>query len=71
MKKLLALSFSALFSVSAFSMACDTGYSCKSESGKYQVELQRCRYVKGGLKYGGWQMNSRPPKMAFSCLPTK
>lgn len=44
MKKLLVLSFSALFSVSAFSMPCDTGYSCKSESGKYQVELQRCRY---------------------------
>ncbi len=45
MKKLLTLSFSALFSFSAFSMPCDTGYSCKSESGKYQIELQRCRYI--------------------------
>lgn len=45
MKNLLALSISALSSVSAFSMPCDTGYLCKSESGKYQIELQRCRYI--------------------------
>lgn len=29
----------------ASAMPCDTGYSCVSKSGKYQIELQRCRYV--------------------------
>ena len=29
----------------SFSMPCDTGYKCTSLSGKYKIELQRCRYV--------------------------
>jgi hypothetical protein len=31
-------------SQAAFSMPCDTGYSCVSRTGKYKVSLQRCRY---------------------------
>jgi hypothetical protein len=29
----------------AQAMPCDTGYVCKSASGKIQIELNRCRYV--------------------------
>lgn len=32
------------FSQQTFSMPCDTGYSCVSKTGKYKIELQRCRY---------------------------
>lgn len=31
-------------SQAAFSMPCDSGYSCVSKTGKYKVSLQRCRY---------------------------
>lgn len=30
---------------SSFSMPCDSGYACQSKSGKYHIEVQRCRYV--------------------------
>lgn len=43
-RTLLSLSLTMAASA-AFSMPCDTGYSCVSKSGKYQLELQRCRYV--------------------------
>jgi hypothetical protein len=29
----------------ASAMPCDTGYFCQSKSGKYQIEVERCRYV--------------------------
>ncbi len=28
----------------AFAMPCDTGYACRSASGKYKIEIRRCRY---------------------------
>ncbi|MEJ2375172.1 MAG: hypothetical protein P8Y53_19480 [Pseudolabrys sp.] len=28
----------------AIAMPCDSGYACKSASGKYSVEIRRCRY---------------------------
>jgi len=28
----------------AFAMPCDTGYLCTSASGRYQIEIRRCRY---------------------------
>jgi hypothetical protein len=31
-------------SQAAYSMPCDSGYLCVSKTGKYKVELQRCRY---------------------------
>ena len=33
-----------LMSADAFAMPCDTGYLCTSSSGKYQIEIRRCRY---------------------------
>jgi hypothetical protein len=33
-----------LMSAHALAMPCDTGYLCISASGKYKVEIQRCRY---------------------------
>lgn len=45
MFKLFFVSFVSLFSISAFSMPCDSGYSCHSKSGKYKIELGRCRYT--------------------------
>jgi hypothetical protein len=33
-----------LISGQAFAMPCDTGYLCTSSSGKYQIEIRRCRY---------------------------
>jgi len=44
MKKFSIILLLSLLSQSAYSMPCDTGYNCASKSGKYQVELQRCRY---------------------------
>ena len=37
----------------AAAMPCDTGWSCKSKTGKYSVEVQRCRYSNsiGNLTY--------------------
>lgn len=37
---LLSLVFSSL----ALAMPCDTGYTCTSASGRYKIEIQRCRY---------------------------
>jgi hypothetical protein len=35
----------------ALAMPCDTGWACKSASGKYAIEVNRCRYTNsvGGL----------------------
>lgn len=44
MKSLFAILLVSLSVSVAFSMPCDTGYKCLSASGKYQIELQRCRY---------------------------
>ena len=43
MKPLFAM-FLLAVSMPAFAMPCDTGYACKSASGKYQIEIRRCRY---------------------------
>lgn len=42
--KTLALLPALLFAVNAFAMPCDTGYTCKSASGRYVIEIQHCRY---------------------------
>jgi hypothetical protein len=34
-----------LFAQTTHAMPCDTGYMCKSKSGKYRIELTRCRYT--------------------------
>ena len=34
-----------LLSKAAFAMPCDTGYTCTSASGAYQIEIQTCRYT--------------------------
>jgi hypothetical protein len=39
-----ALAVFLLFSAQALAMPCDTGYSCTSSSGKYEIEIRRCRY---------------------------
>jgi hypothetical protein len=39
------IAVAALASSTAFAMPCDTGFTCISDSGKYVVELQSCRYV--------------------------
>ena len=44
MKLLFAVFLIAGITQNAFSMPCDTGYSCVSKTGKYKIELQRCRY---------------------------
>ena len=44
MKSFILTFFLGTFSFTAFSMPCDSGYSCTSNSGKYKIELQRCRY---------------------------
>lgn len=44
MKSIIALTLLVGLVQSAYSMPCDTGYSCESKSGKYKIELQRCRY---------------------------
>jgi hypothetical protein len=33
-----------VISTQALAMPCDTGYTCTSASGKYKIELRRCRY---------------------------
>ncbi|MDD4974709.1 MAG: hypothetical protein PHY93_10190 [Bacteriovorax sp.] len=44
MKVLIAVFLLAGFGQAAYSMPCDTGYRCVSSTGKYKIELQRCRY---------------------------
>ncbi len=44
MKFLTSLILFLVVAQSAYSMPCDTGYRCVSKSGKFKVELQRCRY---------------------------
>ena len=44
MKYFTVMFFLIIFSQSAFSMPCDTGYICISKTGKYNIEFQRCRY---------------------------
>lgn len=44
MKHLIVIILASTFSLPIFAMPCDTGYSCNSQSGKYQIELNRCRY---------------------------
>jgi len=53
MKRMAAITMLSLsFAHVASAMPCDTGWSCKSKSGKYSVEVQRCRYQNsiGGLE---------------------
>jgi hypothetical protein len=33
-----------LMPAQAFAMPCDDGYRCASASGKYKIEIRRCRY---------------------------
>jgi hypothetical protein len=42
--KLPLLAAFLLISTQAIAMPCDTGYSCTSASGKYEIEIRRCRY---------------------------
>lgn len=44
MNKILALTIFGLVGQIATAMPCDSGWSCKSKSGKYAVHVQRCRY---------------------------
>lgn len=44
MKLFLALGLMTVLTQTAFGMPCDSGYLCVSRTGKYKVELQRCRY---------------------------
>jgi hypothetical protein len=39
------LSLVSGFANSVMAMPCDTGYLCNSRSGKYSIEVQRCRYT--------------------------
>ncbi|MDD5265934.1 MAG: hypothetical protein PHO08_02240 [Methylococcales bacterium] len=84
MKYLMSILLLAGISQSAFSMPCDAGYSCISETGKYIIELQSCRYtnyialetikingreVKGASLNKGWDGDS---VLAFEInLPVK
>jgi hypothetical protein len=43
-KTLLTTSLILISGQAAMAMSCDTGWSCKSVSGKYEIEVQRCRY---------------------------
>lgn len=46
MSKVLSLVLVFLcFIPAAYAMPCDTGYHCVSKSGRYDISLQRCRYV--------------------------
>ncbi len=42
--RLLALALMLWMPAHAFAMPCDAGYRCISASGKYKIEIQRCRY---------------------------
>ncbi len=42
--KFLAFAAALLMSAQASAMPCDASYVCKSASGKYRIEIQRCRY---------------------------
>jgi hypothetical protein len=44
MKVIMAGFLFAALAQSAYAMPCDSGYSCVSKTGKYKIELQRCRY---------------------------
>ena len=84
MKILIAFSLWATLSQTAFSMPCDTGYICTSKTGKYKIELQRCRYrnslhlestkingneIKNAVLNSGWDGDTL---LAFEInLPTK
>jgi hypothetical protein len=53
---------SLIVAQSAFSMPCDTSWSCKSKSGKYVVDVQRCRYsnalgVQQSVKINGQEIS--------------
>lgn len=39
-----ALAAALLMTAQACAMPCDSSYQCKSASGKYRMEIQRCRY---------------------------
>lgn len=42
--RFLALAAVLSMSAEASAMPCDTSYQCRSASGKYRIEIQRCRY---------------------------
>lgn len=44
MKSLITMLLTLFVSQIAQAMPCDAGYLCISKTGKYKVELQRCRY---------------------------
>ena len=44
MRALLAMFLLTILTAPVFAMPCDTGYVCKSASGKYQIDIRRCRY---------------------------
>jgi hypothetical protein len=59
-----------LMSTQVFAMPCDTGFSCTSASGKYEIEIRRCRYDNrlgpiGELKIDGKDLTGTKLNAAF------
>ncbi|MGZ3773104.1 MAG: hypothetical protein ACXVCY_03600 [Pseudobdellovibrionaceae bacterium] len=57
----------------AAAMPCDTGWSCKSKSGKYSVQVQRCRYTNSirnleSIKIGGQEIANAKISAAYDSL---